>query len=39
MAAQTEYSKDGNVKAIFTFSYEFDKKGNWIRQKKCKTAK
>ena len=31
---QTEFKKDGSLKAKYTYSHEFDKKNNWIRQKK-----
>jgi hypothetical protein len=39
LAEQTEYKGDGSVKAIYTFSYDFDKKNNWIRQKKMQDGK
>lgn len=33
---ETKYDGNGNVQDVFTYVYEFDKKGNWIRQKKIK---
>lgn len=36
---QTEYDGNGGVKAIYTFTYDLDKKGNWIRQKKMQDGK
>ncbi|HET6767891.1 MAG TPA: hypothetical protein VFH08_10850 [Chitinophagaceae bacterium] len=31
---ETKYKPDGSLKEAYTYSYEFDKKNNWIRQKK-----
>lgn len=31
---ETKYRGDGTLTSVATFTYEFDKKGNWIRQKK-----
>lgn len=31
---ETKYRGDGTLTSTATFTYEFDKKGNWIRQKK-----
>jgi hypothetical protein len=39
LAEQTEYNGNGSVKAIYTYSYEFDKKNNWIRRKKMQDGK
>ena len=36
---QNEYNGNGSVKANYTYSYEFDKKNNWIRQKKMQDGK
>ena len=35
---QTEYGKDNKLKAAYTYSYEFDKKSNWTRQKKIQNG-
>jgi len=39
LAEQTEYSGNDVVKAKYTYNYEFDKKGNWTRQKKMLDGK
>jgi len=39
LAEQTEYNGDGSVKAMYTFSYEFDRKNNWVRRKKMQEGK
>jgi hypothetical protein len=39
LSEQTEYNGSGSIKAIYTYSYEFDKKGNWIRRKKMQDGK
>jgi len=39
LAEQTEYDGNGSVKANYTYNYEFDKKNNWIRQKKIQDGK
>ncbi len=39
LAEQTEYQGNGSVKAIYTYSYEFDKKNNWSRRKKMQDGK
>jgi hypothetical protein len=39
LVEQTEYNSKGNVKGIYTYSYDLDKKGNWIRQKKMQEWK
>ena len=31
---ETQYKPDGSIKETHTFTYDFDKKNNWIRQKK-----
>lgn len=36
---ETKYKPDGSVKEAYTYSYEFDKKNNWIRQKKMQDSK
>ena len=38
MIEQTEYGKDKKLKAAYTYSYEFDKKSNWTRQKKIQNG-
>lgn len=35
---ETKYNPDGSVKEAFTYAYEFDKKGNWTRQKKTQNG-
>jgi len=39
VSEQTEYNGNGSVKAIYTYSYESDKKNNWIRRKKMQDGK
>jgi PBP1b-binding outer membrane lipoprotein LpoB len=39
LAEETQYNKEGNVNAIYTYTYEFDKKNNWIRRKKMQNGK
>jgi len=39
LVEQTEYKGNGSVNANYTYSYEFDKKNNWIRQKKIQDGK
>ena len=39
LTEQTEYNGNGSVKAIYTYSYESDKKNNWIRRKKMQDGK
>ena len=36
---ETRFSKDGVATAIYTYVYEYDKKHNWIRQKKMQDGK
>jgi len=36
---ETKYKPDGSIKEAYTYSYEFDKKNNWIRQKKMQDNK
>lgn len=31
---EVHYNNDGSIKETYTFTYDFDKKNNWIRQKK-----
>jgi hypothetical protein len=35
---ETDYNRDGTVKAAYTYTYEFDKKGNWVKQKKIQNG-
>jgi len=39
LTEQTEYNGNESVKANYTYSYEFDKKNNWIRRKKMQDGK
>ena len=39
LVEETEYDKDGNIKATYTYSYNFDRKGNWTRQNKVQNNK
>jgi len=39
LAEQTEYNGNGSVKAVYTYSYDLDRKGNWIRRKKMQDGK
>jgi hypothetical protein len=38
MTEESTYNSDGTLKTAFTYTYEFDKKGNWIRQKKMQNG-
>lgn len=35
---ENKHNPDGSVKETYTYTYEFDKKGNWVRQKKMKNG-
>jgi len=35
---ETKFNPDGSVKETFTYTYEFDKKGNWTKQKKLQNG-
>jgi len=39
LTEQTEYGGNGSAIAMYTYSYEFDKKNNWTRQKKMQDGK
>jgi hypothetical protein len=39
LTEETEYGKDGSVKTNYSYEYEFDRKGNWTRQKKMLNGK
>jgi len=36
---EIHYGKEGAVKETYTYKYDFDKKGNWTRQKKTQDGK
>lgn len=36
---EINYGQPGNVKEIYIYKYDFDRKGNWIRQKKMQDGK
>jgi len=39
MIEETRFSKDGVATAVYTYAYEYDKRNNWIRQKKMQDGK
>lgn len=39
MIEETQYGTKGELKSTFTYSYEFDKKGNWVRRNKMQDGK
>ena len=36
---EIHYGKEGRVTETYTYKYDLDKKGNWIRQKKMQDGK
>jgi len=38
MIQETKYAADGTVKEDYTYTYDFDKKGNWTRRKKMQNG-
>jgi hypothetical protein len=39
LAEEIHYGKEGNITETYTYKYDFDRKGNWTRQKKMQDGK
>jgi len=39
LVEEIHYGKEGNITETYTYKYDFDRKGNWTRQKKMQDGK